>query len=260
MSMERRNHYDADVAGRFDSLRSWGGNVVERTVSVAGIDASSRVLDLGCGTGNLMAKVHEATGARCDGLDLSADMLRVAAGKMPAAGFCNADVSAIPFLPNTYNSIVGAYFIHHVPPERQPEVLTECYRVLSMGTAVILTASHSQIERSQVGRFFPEIIDIDKRRFPPVDEVCNWFQDSGFEHVGSETAFDDPIPLGEAYLAKVEHRHISTFAFLSARAYRRGLETMREYVRRLDGRTEYRDRPVTLVFGSKVKSSSVTVL
>lgn len=251
MSMISGNHYNADVAGRFDSLRSWSNDIVARIVSIAGINGSSKVLDLGCGTGNLTAKVHNTTGARCDGIDLSTDMLHIAAANMPAARLCNADVSAMPFQPNTYDAIIGAYFIHHVLPEKQPGVLTECYRVLSTGTAVILTASHPQIENSQVGRFFPEIIDIDKRRFPPINNICNWFQDNGFENVGAETALDDPIPLGETYLAKVENRHISTFALMSDQAYRQGLETMREYVRHLDGRTEYHDRPVTLVFGSK---------
>jgi len=250
--MIRGQHYDASVAGKYDSLRSsWSDQVVNRIVELIEPRTASRILDLGCGTGNLVEGVYRAKECNLVGTDLSLQMLRIAVSKIRYAAFVRADVTALPYRANTFDGAMGAFFIHHVPPDEQRTVIAECYRVMSRGRLAIVTASHAQIEASQVGRFFPEIIGIDKKRFPPIDRMCRWFRDCGFVDVESETVLADPIRLGEDYLSRVEQRHISTFALIGEKAYRRGVKKMCEYVRELNGSVELKDRPVTIVYGTK---------
>jgi len=248
--MSNNSHYDRSVASKYDNLRAWSTNVVERTADRAEINTKSRVLDIGCGTGNLLEGVRRICQCRLTGIDLSGEMLRVATDKVRTALFAQADVAALPFRDGAFDSVIGAYFIHHVSRDIQPAVVAECHRVISGGRLVIVTASRDQIERSQVGRFFPEIIDIDIERFPPIDQLCDWFQSSGFIDVGWETTLDNPIRLGQDYLNRVEQRHISTFDLISNEAYHRGLAKMRQYVNKLHGSVELKDRPVTLVYGT----------
>jgi len=248
--MSNTSHYDRGVASKYDKLRAWSKNVVGRIADRAEINMKSRVLDIGCGTGNLMEGVRRVCQCRFTGIDLSGEMLRVAVDKAPTASFVQADVAALPFHDGTFDAVIGAYFIHHVPCDIQPAVVAECRRVISGGRLVIITASHDQIEQSQVGRFFPEIVEIDKQRFPPVGQLCDWFRSSGFVDVGYETALDNPIRLGHDYFHRIEQRHISTFDLISDEAYRRGLMKAREYVKNLQGSVELKDRPVTLVYGT----------
>ena len=249
--MSSISHYGRGVASKYDKLRAWSTNVVTRITDRAGIDDASRLLDIGCGTGNLLEGVRRICQCRFTGIDLSGEMLRVAVDKVPTAWFVQADVAALPFHDGTFDIVIGAYFIHHVPRDIQPAVVAECHRVISGGRMVIVTASHDQIEQSQVGRFFPEIIEVDKQRFPPIGQLCDWFRSSGFVDVGSETALDNPVRLGHDYLNRIEQRHISTFDLISDEAYRRGLTKTREYVDNLQCSVELKDRPVTLVYGSK---------
>jgi len=248
--MSINSHYDHAVASKYDKLRGWSVTVVERITDRAEINTKSRVLDIGCGTGNLMEGVRRICQCRFTWIDLSREMLQVAVDKVPTASFVQANVTALPFRDGAFNIVIGAYFIHHLPRDVQPAVVAECRRVISDGRLVIVTASHNQIEQSQVGRFFPEIIEVDKQRFPPVGQLCDWFRSSGFIDVGHETALDSPIRLGHDYLERIEQRHISTFDLISDEAYRRGLVKTREYVDNLQGSVELKDRPVTLVYGT----------
>ena len=248
--MSNTSHYGRSVASKYDKLRAWSANVVERIADRAEINMRSRVLDIGCGTGTLMEGVRGVCQCRFTGIDLSGEMLRVAVDKVPSASFAQADAAALPFHDGTLDAVIGAYFIHHLPCDIQPAVVAECYRVISGGRLVIITASHDQIEQSQVGRFFPEIIEIDKQRFPPIGQLCDWFRSSGFVVVGLETALDHPIRLGQDYLNRIEQRHISTFDLISDEAYRHGLMKTREYVDNLQGSVELKDRPITLVYGT----------
>jgi len=254
--MSSNSHYDRSVASKYDRLRAWSTNVVERIADRAEIGATSRVLDIGCGTGNLMAAVCRIRQCGFTGTDLSGEMLRVAVDKIRVASFVQADVAALPFRDGAFDTVIGAYFIHHVPRDIQPTVLAECHRVISRGRLVFVTASRDQIERSQVGRFFPEIIEVDKQRFPPIEQLCDWFRAGGFVDVGSETVLDNPIRLGHDYLNRVQQRHISTFDLIDDEAYRRGLTRIREYVDNLQGSVELKDRPVTLIYGTKIELSN----
>jgi ubiquinone/menaquinone biosynthesis C-methylase UbiE len=248
--MSNTSHYGRGVASKYDKLRAWSTNVVGRIADRSEISSESRVLDIGCGTGNLMEGVRRICQSRFTGLDLSGEMLRVAIDKVPPASFVQADVAALPFRDGAFDIVMGAYFIHHVPCDFQPAVIAECRRIISGGRLVIITASHNQIEQSQVGRFFPEIIEVDKQRFPTIGQLCDWFRSSGFVDVGHETAMDNPVRLGHDYLNRIEQRHISTFDLINDEAYRRGLIRTREYVDNLQGSVELKDRPVTLVYGT----------
>lgn len=57
---------------------------------------TSRVLDVGCGTGSLALRLAPS-GARIYGLDLSSEMIRIARGKVEAAGVTNVEFDIGPF-------------------------------------------------------------------------------------------------------------------------------------------------------------------
>lgn len=101
-----------------------------------------RVLDVGCGTANLLALLGDA-GARVDayaGADLSADMLRVAAGKLGTSkirgGLAAGSADALPFGEALFDTAVSASTLHDWEDARAG--LAEIRRVLGPGGTLLL--------------------------------------------------------------------------------------------------------------------------
>ena len=90
--------------------------------------ARGRVLDLGCGTGRLLATVGGV------GIDVSAGLLRVARGKGLAVA--RADAHALPFGDGRFDVVLAANAVfRHLDP---PRALAECARVLRPGGRLAL--------------------------------------------------------------------------------------------------------------------------
>ncbi|MCX5301369.1 class I SAM-dependent methyltransferase [Streptomyces sp. NBC_00193] len=81
--------YWAEHADRYDrAIRAHHPHLL----AAAGISAADRVLDIGCGTGETTRDAaRRASGGRALGVDLSAEMLRVARERTAAEGLRNAD-------------------------------------------------------------------------------------------------------------------------------------------------------------------------
>jgi ubiquinone/menaquinone biosynthesis C-methylase UbiE len=112
-------------------LRPW---VAER--------ALGRVVDVGCGTGNLLGLLADS-GARVDayaGIDPAPAMLRVAADKLRASGIpgalAAAPAEALPFADGAFHTAVSASTLHDWPDPRAG--LAEVHRVLHPGGALLL--------------------------------------------------------------------------------------------------------------------------
>ena len=98
----------------------------------------SSILDLGCGTGALLAQIKERMPeASCAGLDLSEEMLAVARGRLgTSAELTQGDSECLPYEDGRFEVVVcNDSFHHYVSPEK---VLKEVARVLSPGGVFLM--------------------------------------------------------------------------------------------------------------------------
>ena len=109
--------YDASYDGRF--VRCMYREVVRRAVSLPG----DRVLDLGCGNGNLIRMLREVKQASCWGADLSPQMIREAGKNLgDKVNFTVADAAALPYGDGQFDIVIcNASFHHYTEPERAVE-------------------------------------------------------------------------------------------------------------------------------------------
>jgi ubiquinone/menaquinone biosynthesis C-methylase UbiE len=116
----------------------------------AGVRAPRRVLDLGCGTGQLTADLAARfPDAEVVGLDLSADMLSHARRRLARARLLRANVYALP-LPDESLDLVTSTISYHwyLEPER---ALAEIHRVLRPGGRFVLATMATSFVRAVVG-------------------------------------------------------------------------------------------------------------
>jgi len=112
--------------------------------------APARVLEVGCGWGELAEWIARDTGAEVVAVDLSPRMVELAAGRGVDARV--ADVQALPFADESFDVVVAAWVLYHVPDRDRG--LAEIARVLRPdGTFVASTNSrhHLQGLRDLVG-------------------------------------------------------------------------------------------------------------
>ena len=97
------------------------------------------VLDLGCGTGKLTARMVEA-GHPVTAVDFSRQMLQAAAHNAPGATFVQAELTEVPekLAGQTFDCIIAVYALHHLPDEEKYALLTALKEHLNPEGVIVL--------------------------------------------------------------------------------------------------------------------------
>lgn len=114
------------------------GRVHQEMIAVADIQPGHRVLDVGCGTGNLLrATGKRHPGADLAGLDPDPRMLKRARRKTKARldrGFAQE----LPYPDNSFDRVFSSLMLHHLDTASKDEMLAELRRVLRPGGVLVL--------------------------------------------------------------------------------------------------------------------------
>jgi demethylmenaquinone methyltransferase/2-methoxy-6-polyprenyl-1,4-benzoquinol methylase len=132
-----------DLLNRLMSLgqdRAWRA----RLVASLGERGRGRVLDVGCGTGDVTLALA-AHGAQPVGLDPSAEMLRRARAKAPHLAWVQGDALRLPFKERCFDGATSAFVLRNLPDRKAS--FAEQARVLRAGGV----AAHLELVRPQRG-------------------------------------------------------------------------------------------------------------
>ncbi len=112
------------------------GRVAGPLLDAAGVTAGTRVLDVGCGPGVVIAAAL-ARGAVPTGVDIAPGMVAEARRRHPGVEVAAADVTDLPFPRGAFGAVVGNFVLNHLPaPDR---AVAEVHRVLAPGGGVALS-------------------------------------------------------------------------------------------------------------------------
>ena len=122
----------------------------EALLDAAGVDAGTRVLDVGTGPG-FVALAAAARGAVVTGVDQSSAM--VALAREAGVDALAASVERLPFRHEAHDAVVGGYLLNHLP--RPEAAVRELARVLRPGGRLALTVWDLPDANPVLGLFAP---------------------------------------------------------------------------------------------------------
>jgi ubiquinone/menaquinone biosynthesis C-methylase UbiE len=139
------------IAGTGSARLMWAYDVLSRLLRVAALHdrllelaavrPGERLLDLGCGTGNLTIKAARA-GLLVTGLDPDRRALERAATKAARAGvpvtLVRGYADHLPVEDGSLDHVVSAFALHHVPTAQKAALAAELARVLAPGGRVTI--------------------------------------------------------------------------------------------------------------------------
>ena len=157
----------AKISPRYDLLNHllsanidlrWRRRVVRKLKPLLTKDA--RVLDVGCGTGDLSIELFEKTAAQVTGIDFCRPMLTLAQAKAPRLAFIEGDALRLPFADASFEGLTIGFALRNLASVE--DGLGELLRVLKPNGVVAI------LEFSQpVGGLFRSLVGFYNRRLLP---------------------------------------------------------------------------------------------
>ncbi len=238
---------------RYQDTEGYG--VVEQVLlDYIGRETRLDILEVGCGTGHWLSCLEQY--CHCvTGLDFSRGMLDIASRKALQSNLVHGTAGYLPFDAASFDRVFCINAFHHFADKEG--FIAETRRILrpSGGIFSIGLDPHTGLDRWWIYDYFPQSLEIDRRRYPPVSDIRKMLKKYGFTRIRSFEAMHLPIrqPAAEA-LAKglLAKSTTSQLAVLSDEEYNRGLDKLRQDIASAEARHE------TLMIGADLRVYATT--
>jgi SAM-dependent methyltransferase len=217
------------IAAEYAQHRQVHPKVLENLISSGGVSQASRVLDVGCGTGNYIRALHALTGCAGWGVDPSPAMLAQARQRAGGIRFQAGRAEQLGFAAACFDLVFSVDLIHHVPD--WPRYLAEAFRVLQPGGRLCTVTDSAWIIRRRVplATHFPETVPLELARYPRIADVRQTMERTGFG-VSHETRVEFGYGLSD--IQAYRDRAFSALHLIPGDAFQRGMERLEEDLRR----------------------------
>ncbi len=217
-----RIDYDR-IASEYSQHRKVHPGVLAELIRVSAISSNSKVLDVGCGTGNYSVALRTLVGCMVWAVDPSEEMLSKAKERSAEINFISGEAEKLDFSQSFFDMVFSVDVIHHL--SSQLDFFREAYRVLnSHGRICTVTDSEWIIRhREPLSVYFPETVEIELKRYPRIEQLKRIMIQVGFGEV-KETVVEFAYELrsAQAYRDKA----FSSLHLISKEAFEVGIERM----------------------------------
>jgi ubiquinone/menaquinone biosynthesis C-methylase UbiE len=213
----------AGLAEQYAQHRRVHPEVLRDLLQEGAIDARSRVLEVGCGTGNYALALESAVGCQCWGVDPSEEMLAEARGRTDGVLFQVGRAEQLQFSSGFFYLVFSVDVIHHL--EDIAHYFQEACRVLKPGGRICTVTDSEWIirHRQPLAVYFPESVAVDLARYPRLAELRDLMEEAGFAELCERTV-EFPYELRDAQAYR--DRAFSSLHLIGEEDWRRGLRHM----------------------------------
>jgi putative AdoMet-dependent methyltransferase len=177
---DEANGYDTDVRNQSDPIRAAYHDVLAWVIREARIDSSSRVLELGSGTGNLSCLIDQCGELVC--VDLSELMEAIARSKLghiPNRRFIKADILEVFDCERApFDSIISTYAVHHLTDDEKRLLFSEVFIGLVPGGSAVFGDLMLQNQEEKVSKTQDYLTKGDAKTAQAIEEEFFWSIDA----------------------------------------------------------------------------------
>jgi putative AdoMet-dependent methyltransferase len=171
--------YDLDVRNETDPVRAAYNEVLAWVIEEAGINASSRVLELGSGTGNLSCRIPRCGELVC--VDLSEQMEAIARSKsahIPNRRFIKGDILEVfDYESAPFDSVISTYAVHHLTDEEKRLLFARVFASLVSGGRALFGDLMLQNQEEKNSKIREYLTKGDAKTAQAIDEEFFWLID-----------------------------------------------------------------------------------
>jgi ubiquinone/menaquinone biosynthesis C-methylase UbiE len=217
------------AAGSYAAHRRVHPGVFRELCERGRVRSKSKVLEVGCGTGNYVSALVGYTGCRAWGLDPFAEMLAHAGARPERVGWLLGRAEQMGFAADGLNLVFSVDVIHHVSD--RTAFYREAARVLQPGGYVCtVTDSEEIIRRREVlSGYFPETVEVELARYPRLADLEKWMAEAGLAGLGT-ILVEEPFEISSAQ--PYRDKAFSSLHLISEEAWRVGLERLEQALAR----------------------------
>jgi SAM-dependent methyltransferase len=143
------------------------------------------------------------------GIDPSIEMLRVARKKQLQGGVIQGYAETLPWRSGVIDRLFCINAFHHFVDKA--EFIREARRVIQPGGGILIIGldPHTRLDRWWIYEYFPQVIEIDKKRYPSTPAIRELLASTGFINCNTDEVLHWPIEL-DAHLALASGRLAKT--------------------------------------------------
>ena len=172
--------YDFEVRNEKDPIRAAYGDVLRWVAREAHVNSTSRVLELGSGTGNLSSLIPACGALIC--VDLSGRMEAVARKKsahLPNRRFIRADILEVfEHEIGPFNSVISAYTVHHLTDDEKGLLFAKVFTSLSPGGRAVFGDLMVQNSKAKALKIQEYVANGDTKTAQDIKEEFFWLIDA----------------------------------------------------------------------------------
>jgi ubiquinone/menaquinone biosynthesis C-methylase UbiE len=211
------------IAWKYPRHRQIHPEVLRGLITNGKVEAVSKVLEVGCGTGNYITALEGVVGCSCWGIDPSEQMLAKARKQSSRISFQFGRAEELSLPDHFFDLVFSVDVIHHV--EEPVGYFLEAHRVLKRNGKVCTVTDSEWIirHRQPLAVYFPETVEADLKRYPSVAELRQVMEQVGFDRMGEETV-ESSYELRD--IQAYRDKAFSCLHLIPEEVFQRGIERM----------------------------------